>query len=89
VLVEACTPDYVGNADELLQLLLLAEATRATGMAGMNDRSSRTHPVVMVVLSVRDNLKVTRAGCSRSCRARGQLLCIYETHWHPVWPVWP
>jgi hypothetical protein len=56
-----------------MQLLLLAEANRATGMAGMNDRSSRSHLVVMVTLSVRDNLTVTRAGCSGSCRARGQL----------------
>jgi len=53
-LLAGAIEEYVGSAEELLQIVRIGDANRVVGSTGMNDVSSRSHSVLQIGLEVRD-----------------------------------
>jgi Kinesin motor domain len=60
------TEEYVGSADELMELVKIGEVHRAVVATGMNEMSSRSHSILTIHVLARDTLNGS-ARTSRLC----------------------
>jgi kinesin family protein 5 len=69
VYVEGVTEEYVGSAQELMELVRVGEVHRAVGATGMNESSSRSHSILTIRVLARDTI----TGSARTSR-----LCLVD-----------
>ena len=69
VYVEGVTEEYVGGAEELMELVRVGDVHRAVGATGMNEASSRSHSILTIQVLARD----TVTGSARTSR-----LCLVD-----------
>jgi kinesin family protein 5 len=69
VYVEGVVEEYVGGAEELMELVKVGDVHRAVGATGMNEASSRSHSILTIQVLARD----TVSGSARTSR-----LCLVD-----------